>query len=90
MGNWHVSRILQEKAAAPVGGGITLSGGYQLQPGLRSACTAPLTACNGACVDVSEDTTNCGACGNSCPDGYYCSGGLCIKSIQQNHERQVI
>ncbi|HLT40728.1 MAG TPA: hypothetical protein VK034_30840 [Enhygromyxa sp.] len=29
-------------------------------------CDPPLTACNGACVDLMSDSDNCGECGNAC------------------------
>jgi hypothetical protein len=31
--------------------------------------------CNGSCVP--EETFNCAACGNVCPDGLFCSAGAC-------------
>ncbi len=30
-----------------------------------------------SCADVRTDTRNCGACGNSCMDGYACDNGVC-------------
>ncbi|MFO0626192.1 MAG: MXAN_6577-like cysteine-rich protein [Polyangiales bacterium] len=30
-----------------------------------------------ACADVRTDARNCGACGNSCMDGYACDNGVC-------------
>lgn len=35
--------------------------------------------CNGACstVDVQTDPSNCGGCGNVCPDGVPCNSGAC-------------
>jgi hypothetical protein len=38
-------------------------------------CTQPLTACNGACVDVQTDNGNCGACGAACAGT--CLAGKC-------------
>ena len=35
----------------------------------------PLQLCSGACVDLSSNPYNCGACGNVC--AYGCSGGVC-------------
>jgi len=40
-------------------------------------CTAPLVACDGACVDVTVDAAHCGACRAACADGQVCSGGRC-------------
>lgn len=34
--------------------------------------------CGNACVDISKDQHNCGACGNACPSGSHCSNGQCI------------
>ncbi len=31
-----------------------------------ASCSAPLTACDGGCVDTRNDPSNCGACGNAC------------------------
>lgn len=42
-----------------------------------TTCTDPQTACNGACVDLTSDGQNCGACGNVCPAGQGCSAGMC-------------
>ncbi|MFK7986308.1 MAG: MXAN_6577-like cysteine-rich protein [Sandaracinaceae bacterium] len=33
--------------------------------------------CDGRCVDVDVDPSNCGACGASCEDGEVCSAGAC-------------
>ena len=38
-------------------------------------CVAPLTDCDGACVDLDTDPSNCGSCGGPC-DGV-CNGGIC-------------
>ncbi|MEP7050863.1 MAG: hypothetical protein ABJB12_10935 [Pseudomonadota bacterium] len=40
-------------------------------------CTAPQTACNGACVDLTA-TANCGKCGNACATGQSCTAGACV------------
>ena len=40
-------------------------------------CSAPLVACDGACVDVTADAAHCGACGAACAVGQVCSGGRC-------------
>lgn len=46
------------------------------------ACACPAdhpASCPGACVDLSSDNNNCGACGNACIPGYHqaCEGGVC-------------
>ena len=39
-----------------------------------SACT---TFCGGACVDLANDTLNCGACGVGCAHNQYCAARTC-------------
>ncbi len=39
--------------------------------------------CNGNCVDISTDITNCGACGNACPYGASCNSGLCVTQEEE-------
>jgi hypothetical protein len=36
----------------------------------------PTMCCSGYCVDPRYDNTNCGACGNVCPDGTSCQPGV--------------
>ncbi|MBI4703542.1 MAG: hypothetical protein HY744_20720 [Deltaproteobacteria bacterium] len=48
----------------PVGGG---------SPG----CSGSLRECDGKCVAVDLDPSNCGSCGNACPEGQVCSQGQC-------------
>jgi hypothetical protein len=35
-------------------------------------CLAPKATCGGACVDLTSDTSNCGACGTRCLTGQTC------------------
>ena len=41
------------------------------------SCPAGLVLCNGSCVNLSTDPSNCGTCGNSCTAGQSCSNGSC-------------
>jgi hypothetical protein len=40
-------------------------------------CPTGLSACSGACVDLTVDVRNCGRCGGACPAGMICSAGNC-------------
>jgi hypothetical protein len=39
------------------------------------ACTPEQTDCDGTCVDLMTDPTNCGACGDALPAGQQCVAG---------------
>jgi Stigma-specific protein, Stig1 len=42
-------------------------------------CQGDLTECNGACVNLATDDTNCGSCNNSCGFDEHCDGsGNCL------------
>lgn len=41
------------------------------------ACPDGEAFCNGACIPVLADTSNCGSCGNVCSPGIVCIGGVC-------------
>ncbi len=53
-------------------------GGYVCANG-QCSC-APENLCGGVCVDTSNDSRNCGHCGNVCPNGGACTGGQCACS----------
>ncbi len=42
-----------------------------------SNCSAPLSGCGDACVDLSSDIGNCGSCGTTCGAGQTCTNGAC-------------
>lgn len=54
-------------------------GGSNDDPG-----TCEQTPCNGACVDLSSDNENCGACGNACAAGLTCCDGVC-RALQSDN-----
>jgi len=59
---------------------------FALLPIAALACANPIvggecidgySVCRGACVDLQNDGTNCGACGNACPSASMCVAGAC-------------
>jgi hypothetical protein len=36
-----------------------------------------MSECDGECVDLETDSDHCGRCGNACPTGTACAGGVC-------------
>jgi hypothetical protein len=40
-------------------------------------CTAGLSVCGAACVDLARDGSHCGQCGVACPAGEICGAGAC-------------
>lgn len=42
-----------------------------------AACSEGETVCGAACVDTTNDGTNCGACGVTCAVGAFCVGAVC-------------
>ncbi|MEZ4407922.1 MAG: hypothetical protein R3A52_15820 [Polyangiales bacterium] len=52
-------------------GGVCGAGG-------ACACGAGLSNCGGACVNLSDDGNNCGACGRACGAGRACAAGVCV------------
>ena len=59
--------------SAGSGGGNAGNGGSGGSP---VVCTAPLSACSNACVNLKTDPKNCNACGHSCLGGV-CDTGTC-------------
>jgi hypothetical protein len=42
-----------------------------------TGCPPPTALCNGVCVNIGSDSSNCGACGNVCPSGFACINSAC-------------
>jgi hypothetical protein len=68
------------------GGAADSGGGVPGQPALLpdgaanpQYCTAGLTECSSACVDLTTDKNNCGACGTAC--GGTCTASRCIVTL---------
>lgn len=69
--------------AAPADGGT----------GAAVACGTGRAFCGDACIDVSGDDKNCGACSNVCMGSQHCAAGSCQESkiqhvvliVQENH-----
>jgi hypothetical protein len=73
-----------------VDGGSVCSSGQVCAPNDAGGGSCELscgtaTECSGACVTLSSDPNNCGACGNICPQGYGCHAtptgtaqGICL------------
>ena len=40
-------------------------------------CPTGQTLCGSTCVDLTSDANHCGSCGNTCPPGKVCIGGVC-------------
>ena len=47
-------------------------------------CQQGTTLCDGSCVNVSSDPSNCGVCGNMCPDLWSCEASACVDSAACN------
>lgn len=41
-------------------------------------CIDGYSVCRGACIDLQNDRTNCGACGNTCRSASMCVAGACV------------
>jgi hypothetical protein len=63
------------------GGGTTASISSSSSGGTGGGC--PGEMCNGACVDTTQDSENCGTCGTVCTDGTTCMSGMCACTVEQ-------
>jgi hypothetical protein len=65
--------------------GVTCTGSQICNAGTcGSTCPAPLTYCNGACVDLTSTLAHCGNCGNACTDPVH-GFGVCASSVCNNY-----
>ncbi len=48
------------------------------------SCTEPLSLCDGVCVDLTSDASNCGSCNHACSDEQFCSTGACAAECDAN------
>ncbi len=51
---------------------------------LPETCANGTTSCENACVDLTNDNGNCGACNAPCTNGQVCSSGKCSSSCGAN------
>ena len=57
------------------------------------SCLTGQALCGGACVDLTVDDANCGACGQACTGAQHCGAGVCRASniehvvliVEENH-----
>jgi hypothetical protein len=47
-----------------------------------AGCSSGQKSCNGNCVDVTSDISNCGICGFKCPAGFICTSKLCVPNAE--------
>ncbi|KYF52093.1 hypothetical protein BE08_25515 [Sorangium cellulosum] len=64
---WLAAAVLASVASCSDGGTTT-----------PPTCVAPLSSCDGVCVDTSSDQAHCGVCGVACEDGQTCVAGACV------------
>lgn len=43
-------------------------------------CKAPLSACEGRCIDLARDPKSCGECGRACGVSQVCMSGICASA----------
>lgn len=75
-------RMKPRKAGAGGGGG----GGGGTTSSADAPCPGPgiTRRCGGRCVNIQEDSNNCGGCGVVCRDGFHCDGHLFCRDADGN------
>ena len=69
-----------ENCVAPDVCTFTLTGTRAISAEFELVCASTSSvpaACDGNCVDLSDDPAHCGACGQTCPMGAICDNGSC-------------
>jgi hypothetical protein len=66
-----------DAGAADAGPGETDTG-PSMDAEVPDACCSSTTSCGAACVDLTSDSQNCGACGNVCAVTDMCIAGSCV------------
>ena len=76
-----VKRRVKSTGGGGGGGGSTTKSTASDAP-----CPGPgLTRrCNGRCVNIQEDSNNCGSCGNVCSGGKRCDGHMSCRDAEGN------
>ncbi|WP_438034896.1 hypothetical protein [Sorangium sp. So ce204] len=78
IGEMLASAWTKVASAAAAGSLSVASLGYSAWEGFRPRlCEDGLTKCGELCFETSRDPQNCGVCGNACPEGWTCEGGVC-------------
>jgi hypothetical protein len=49
--------------------------------GFANCTNSTAISTEGCPVNLNTDNSNCGACGNACASGQYCSGGTCVAKL---------
>ena len=52
--------------------------------GARKTCKNGKNRCGKRCVDLQSSRSNCGQCGNQCPDDAVCRDGRCDRDLCEN------
>jgi hypothetical protein len=58
----------------------TSDGGLTADSEGPPACPSAKTACNGVCVDTTNDPANCGGCGTTCGSNALCCSAVCVET----------
>jgi hypothetical protein len=43
-------------------------------------------AANGCEISLNTDVLNCGACNRACPNGFFCSAGVCVNPVSERKQ----